>query len=87
MIAKEANQTPPHRQIPNWLLHGLGIFGDTLEKIGLKGSISQENAWSSTLFHWFDNSKAKKELGFSPRPAQEAIHNSVQWMKDHSLVK
>lgn len=87
LIAKEAGKTPPQKELPNWFLHTLGFTGDLLEKLGMKGPISQENAWTSTLYHWFDNSKAKRELDFNPRPAREAIHNSVQWMKDHSLLK
>lgn len=87
MIAAEAHQPAPHKQLPDWLLHGLGIVGDAMEAAGLKGALSRENAWTSTMFHWFDNTKAKRELDFNPRPAKEAIHNSVQWMKEHSLVK
>lgn len=87
MIAEEAHTKPPHKKIPNWFLHSLGKLGDTMETIGMKGPLSEENAWTSTMYHWFDNSKARRELDFNPRPARAAIHNSVQWMKDHGLVK
>lgn len=87
MIAEEAHKAPPTKQIPDWFLFSLGKVGDLMEAVGLKGPLSQENAWTSTMYHWFDNSKARKELGFNPRPAREAIHKSVQWMKDHGLVK
>lgn len=86
MIAQEAGQKPPHYQLPDQLLHIVGALGDSMEKIGLKGPMSKENAYTATMYHWFDATKAKKELDFNPRPAREAIHNSVQWMKDQGLL-
>lgn len=86
LIAEEAGVQPPHRKIPNWVLFALGRLGDAMESLGMKGSLSTENAWTATLYHWFDNSKAKSELGFKPRPARDAIRNSVSWMKKNGLL-
>ncbi len=86
LIAEAAGVPSPHILIPNWLLHGLGFVGDTSETLGFKSGFSSENAWTSTLFHWFDCKKARTELGFSFRPAKIAISNSVQWMKDNGYL-
>lgn len=85
-IAQEAQVPPPKMKLPNFALHGLGMVGDFLAQFGIKGGISRENAWTSTMYHWFDNSKARRELGFSPKPARFAIQQSVQWMKNHGLL-
>lgn len=85
-IAAEAGVPAPSYQLPDSLLHVIGSLGDTMEKLGLKGPLSKENAYTATMYHWFDSSKAQRELDFKPRPAREAIHNSVQWMKDHGLL-
>lgn len=87
MIAQEAGVKPPQHQLPSPLLHTVGAIGDFMEKMGLKGPLSRENAYTATMYHWFDSGKAQRELDFKPRPAREAIHNSVQWMKDHGLVR
>lgn len=86
MIATAAGVEPPKIYLPNPIVHGLGKVGDLLEKIGQKGPINSENAWTSTLYHWFDHSKATKELGFFPKPAQYSIARSVNWMKEHGLL-
>jgi dihydroflavonol-4-reductase len=86
MIAEEAGVKPPAKELPTGLMHAVGAVGDLMEKIGMKGPLSRENAFTATMYHWFDSSKAQKELDFHPRPAREAIHNSVQWMKDHHLL-
>ncbi len=87
MIAKEAGVKPPQYQIPDSLLHLLGIWGDFMSRLGMKGPISRENAWTATMYHWFDNTKAKAELGFNPRSANFAIENSVKWMKENGLLE
>ncbi|MFN8791177.1 MAG: NAD-dependent epimerase/dehydratase family protein [Bdellovibrionales bacterium] len=85
-IAREAGVPAPRFLLPSFLLHSVGFIGDQMSRLGLKGGLSRENAWTSTMYHWFDNSKARRELGFNPRPANEAIRNSVQWMKDSGLL-
>jgi dihydroflavonol-4-reductase len=86
LIAAEAGQKPPGLLMPAAVLHGLGAAGDFMAVLGFRSPVSQENAWTSTLFHWFDSSKAQRELKFKPRPAREAIAESVQWMKQNGLL-
>lgn len=85
-IAEEAGVEPPRILLPNSVLHTVGFIGDMLARFGLKGGISKENAYTSTMYHWFDNSKARRELDFNPQPARVAIHNSVTWMKENGLL-
>jgi len=81
-----AGVSAPSLYLPNFLVHGLGKLGDALEKRGRKGPLNSENAWTATLFHWFDSSKARAHLGLNPMSAQHAIQNSVDWMKEHRLI-
>lgn len=87
MIAKEAGQKPPRWKIPNFVLHLLGALSDFLLIFDIKLGFSRENAYTATMFHWFDSSKARQELQFHPRPAAEAIRNSVDWIKKNGLLK
>jgi dihydroflavonol-4-reductase len=86
IIAEKAGSSPPKIYMPNWLLHLIGIVGDLAGSLGFKMSLSQENAWTATMYHWFDSSKAQRELDFKPSPAHIAIGKSVSWMKDHGLL-
>lgn len=86
-IAAIAGVKPPAIYLPNFIVHALGKLGDGLEKIGRKGPISGENAWTSVLYHWFDHAKASAELDFKPKPAQECIAESVEWMKHNGYLK
>jgi dihydroflavonol-4-reductase len=86
LIAGEAHVSPPKIPLNKNLLLAAGKVGDLFEKINKKGPMNSENAWTSVLYHWFDNSKAKRELQLNPKPAKFAIHNSVQWMRDNKLI-
>lgn len=85
-IALYAEVKPPSIYLPNPVVHSLGGVGNALERFGLKGPINRETAWTSTLFHWFDSSKAQTQLDFRARPANVAIQESVEWSKNQGLI-
>jgi dihydroflavonol-4-reductase len=85
-IAGFAGVKPPTLPLPRPAIFALGKVGDFLEARGKKGPINTENAWTSVLYHWFENEKAKKELGLNPKPASYALEQSVRWMKDNGLL-
>ncbi len=87
IIAREAGQAPPKTLLPSFALHLIGMIGDLMGSLGMKSPISRENAWTSTMFHWFDSSKAQRELDFKPRPAEMAISQSVKWIKENGLLE
>ena len=50
-------------------------------------SIPLEAARMSTTQMAFDDSRARKELGYTPRPADQAIMDSARWFVDNGYVK
>lgn len=86
IIAKAAGVPAPKTELPAWAMHAIGWTGDFVRQFGVPFPLSKENAWTSTMFHWFDNSKAKQELQFRPSPSTRAIENSVQWMKENHYL-
>lgn len=86
LIAHCSGVKPPTVGLQKWMIKILGQVGELLALFGLKGPMSSETAWTSTLYHWFSNEKAKKELGLNPRSAQEAISESVNWMKQQGVL-
>ncbi|OYZ18262.1 MAG: dihydroflavonol 4-reductase [Bdellovibrio sp. 28-41-41] len=85
-IAGFAGVPAPEIYLPNVALHMIGKAGDLLTSLGKPVSLSQENAWTATLFHWFKNDKARKELGMSFKPADYSIKQSVDWMRENKLI-
>ncbi len=75
--ARLSGHTPPRWQLSGGVLSALGQVSEFLR---LDSEMSVEAATASGLFHWYDHSKARKELGFNPRAAELAIKNSVDWI-------
>lgn len=73
--------------LPTGVLKTLACVDNSLSNVGLKGPLPSERAIVATMFHWYDSSKARQELGFSARPAQQAIANSVHWMSQQGLLR
>lgn len=85
-IAKHAGVPAPKWYLPRAFLLALGQVGDVLETRGKRVSFNSEAARMAVMYHWFDSSKAQKELGLKVTPADIAIGNSVTWMKDQGLL-
>ncbi|MCC6137095.1 MAG: NAD-dependent epimerase/dehydratase family protein [Bdellovibrionaceae bacterium] len=87
IIARVAGVDAPKLCLPKAALKMLGWLGDTvLEPLGIKGPLSSETAHTSSMFHWFSNEKAKKELGLKPTSSEKAITESVRWMMENGYV-
>lgn len=86
IIARCGGVKPPEVYMPTMILKTLGFFGDTMNQLGMQSSLSIENAYTASMFHWFKHDKAARELDFRPQPAELAIEKSVRWMRDHGLL-
>jgi len=71
-------------QVPNWLLTNIVSL---LEKMKVKPPIPSDVLDYAVRYWFVDNSKAKKELGFNPLPAREAIFRTVQWLHSSGHIK
>lgn len=87
IIAERAGVQPPPYALPRWFIRGTGRIGDLLNSFGLEGSLSSETAWTSTLYHWFDSSRAQRELGLHFQKSEKSIHASVDWMKANGYLE
>ena len=87
-IAEAAGVPAPSIFLPNPVVRALGTLGDCKEKLtGRAAGLNSERAWTSILYHWFDHSKASRELGFKPKSASYAIEQSVAYMREKGMLK
>jgi dihydroflavonol-4-reductase len=83
LLAKYGGHPPPKLPLPDLFLKGSFSLFKGAAALGYKPKISSDNFLIATLFHWYDSSKAEEELGFTTRPAEEALSESVQWAKEN----
>ena len=75
---------PPEWQVPRAVALGVGALSQLVEGRLLKRepSVALEAARMSTTNMMFDDTRARRELGYSPRPAAEALVDSARWFVD-----
>jgi dihydroflavonol-4-reductase len=83
-ILAEVSCRPPVRlRIPHWVAMAWAYVDVTLASLGLRKvpTATPEKVQLSRRYEWFDCSKAMKELGYSYRPAREALRKAVEWYR------
>jgi dihydroflavonol-4-reductase len=78
----------PTRQVPRALAVAAGVASQLVEGRVLRRepSVSIEAARMSTTRMAFDDSRARDELGYTSRPAEDAIEDSAHWFVEHDYV-
>jgi dihydroflavonol-4-reductase len=67
---------PPPAKLPARMV--LGSL-ELAERLGLPAPTSSDEVRSATLWWTYRNAKARKELGFEPRPHEETLEDAVAW--------
>ncbi|MDD4976115.1 MAG: NAD-dependent epimerase/dehydratase family protein [Bacteriovorax sp.] len=82
-ISNLAGAKAPSKELPTGLFKFLATM---LDYLGFKTELCRENIFSASTFHWYDNTKARRELGFKPRSYRKALKSSVDWMKENHYL-
>jgi dihydroflavonol-4-reductase len=80
MAAAERSKPPP-KMIPYWFAYAAAWVGEWVMKLqGRKDYILSTDAVRlSDIFKALDTSKARRDLGWSPRPLKETVRDAVAW--------
>ena len=78
----------PRFQIPKGMALAVGALSQLVEGRILRRepSVALESARMSTTNMMFDDTRARTELGHSPRPAEAALEDSARWFIGHGYV-
>jgi dihydroflavonol-4-reductase len=86
MLAEAGGVKPPRVALPNFILRGAFRVTKTAARLGVKNMPPTDSALIATLFHWYDTSKARRELDLKARPGREAIFESVAWARANGYL-
>jgi dihydroflavonol-4-reductase len=78
-LARISGVDPPPVRVPG----AVAIAGvEAASRLGLPLPVSPDETRAATLWWTYRNTKARKDLGFKPRPHEETLEAAVQWEAD-----
>ena len=75
-LSRISGIAPPALRLPAPMAIG-GV--EVARRIGIPLPVSREEVRSGTLWWTYRSTKAKRELGFEPRPHEETLEDAVRW--------
>ena len=75
-LARISGIDPPAVKLP---LRVARAGADAASRVGLRVAGSPEEVLSASLWWTYRNTKAKRELGFAPRPHEQTLEDAVEW--------
>jgi dihydroflavonol-4-reductase len=80
-VAELTGQRPPRIRLPHWFVTPLAYVSEGITR--MKGSgeprITLDGVRMARKLMYFSSEKARRELGYSPRPATEALRDAIEW--------
>lgn len=88
-LAETTGLPPARLRVPRAVSLGVAHVSELVEGRLLRRhpSVPVEAARMSTTHMAFDDSRARTELGYAPRPAAQALRESARWFADNGYVK
>ncbi len=86
-LAEETDLPAPTVCLPQWSVEAISYFGEMFDLLNVRSNCARiciETALQARSTQFFDHSKARKELGWTPSPIQAGIQQAVEWFTAES---
>jgi len=85
ILAEETGLRSPRFALPQWVVWAAGLGGEAAGWLGsgeCDTRICLETALQSSRVQFFDNAKARNELGWEPsRPVRQSVREAIAWSR------
>jgi len=87
-IARLVRRRPPKVKLPRTMLYPLAYGAEALARVrGIEPFITVDGLRMAAHRMFFDDSKARRELGYCSRPYREGLADAIAWFRGHGLLK
>lgn len=88
IAAEFTGRKPPSICLPHKLVVPVAMVAETFARIsGRPARITRDALRMAKKMMYFSSEKARRELGYAPRPAREAIHDAIDWFRENGYFK
>lgn len=70
-------------ELPRASLYPVALVCEALARLGIEPLVTRDHLRMAAKTMFFSHAKAARELGFSPRPARDAVADAVAWFRAH----
>lgn len=87
-IATLVGRRPPRIRLPRGAVLPVAYVAEFVARVrdtGAEPLVTVDGLKMSKTFMFFSSEKARREIGYEPRPAREALADAVQWLRTHRL--
>jgi dihydroflavonol-4-reductase len=87
-VAELTGQRPPRIRLPHWFITPMAFISEGVTRLRGSGEpmMTVDSVRMSRKPMYFSIEKARRELGYSPRPAVEALRDEIEWFYKHGYV-
>ena len=87
IVAEMTGRKPPKIQIPHAVTIPIGYIAETWCRVfGGEPIATGDAARMAKKKMFYSSDKAKRDLGYAPRPARDAIADSLSWFKQNGYI-
>jgi dihydroflavonol-4-reductase len=82
LIAKDVGMKAPTVKLPRFALYPVAYMMEVIARVApFEPMLTLDSLRMAAHRMYFSSAKAERELGYTHRPAVEAIHDAIQWFK------
>ncbi|HLF25140.1 MAG TPA: SDR family oxidoreductase [Anaerolineae bacterium] len=85
-VARVVGVKPPRFNLPRRAIPALAFAAAVAKRMGLALPIDAAQLRFSREFIWFDNSKARRELGLPHTPIEQAVREAYRWYVENGYL-
>jgi dihydroflavonol-4-reductase len=87
-IALATGRTPPRIRLPHAVVLPVAFVAERLARLlpGFEPVATVESVRMSMKRMYFSSERARRELGYAPRPAREALIDALAWFRSHGYL-
>lgn len=88
-VAALAGQTPPNICLPHWLVFPIGCVSEAWARLVTRREprVTLNGVRLARKKMFFSIEKARRLLGFNPRPVEEALRDAVAWFRENGYIR
>ena len=87
LVAEAAGRKPPRVKLPIPALYPLALASEALARIaGIEPIVTRDILAMAKKKMFFSSDKARRELGYAPRPARDAVFDAVAWFRQQGRI-